>query len=305
MTAMINNGILEQAGSYQHLAVNKIAGALGAEIGGIDLSQPLSDAVFKEVQRAFAEHQVIFFRGQQITPEQHKAFSLRFGGLLEVPFVRSLEGHPEILAIMKGAQEITRRNFGGVWHSDMSYAPEPPLGSILCSRVVPPYGGDTLWSNMYLAYERLSEGMQRMLDPMNVVHSAIRSYGAAGVLVNNGDPASKMDVRTDNRAAAEVTHPAVRIHPVTGRKALYVNSAYSIRFEDMTEEESKPLLDFLFAHCSRPEHTCRLRWSPGTIAMWDNRCTQHLAMNDYDGFDRELHRTTIMGDKPIPATPRP
>ncbi|EYS87461.1 taurine dioxygenase [Cupriavidus sp. SK-4] len=284
---------------YRFIDVQPIAGALGAEITGVDLSKPVPDQTFAEIRSALHDHQVIFFRDQQLTPEQHKAFSARFGSLLEVPFVRALEGHAEILPVMKGKTEKTRRNFGGAWHTDMSYAEVPPLGSALYARVIPPYGGDTLWASMYQAYDALSDGLKLVLDKLRAVHSPVRSYGAGGAVVNNGDPAHKMDVRTDDRANSEILHPVVRVHPVTGKKALYVNSTYTLRFEGMTEEESAPLLQYLYAHAARPEFTCRFRWSRGALAVWDNRCTQHLAMNDYDGFDRELHRTTIAGDRPV------
>ena len=285
--------------TYRHLEVQPIAGALGAEIRGVDLSRHLSDDVFEEVRGALHDHLVIFFRDQTLTPEQHIDFSARFGELLEVPFVRALEGFPTILPVMKGKSESKKRLFGGLWHTDMSYAEEPPLGSALYGRVIPPYGGDTMLANMYRAYDALSDQLKQILDGLYAVHSPVRSYGAGGAVVNNGDPAHKMDVRTDGRATNEVTHPVIRIHPSTGKKALYVNSTYTLRFDGMTQEESEPLLQFLYRHAGRPEFTCRFRWTPGALALWDNRCTQHLAMNDYDGFDREMHRTTIAGDRPI------
>lgn len=287
---------------YHFINIQPIAGALGAEIHGVDLSQPMSNEAFEEVRSALHDNLVIFFRDQHLTPDQHKAFSGRFGELLEVPFVRALEGHPEILPVRKGKQEQTKRNFGGHWHTDMSYAEIPPLGSALYARVIPPYGGDTMWASMYSAYDALSDGLKQILDNLRAVHSPVRSYGAKGAVVNNGDPAHKMDVRTDERASSEVTHPVIRVHPATGRKALYVNSTYTLRFEGMSEEESAPLLQYLYSHLARPEFTCRFRWTPGALAVWDNRCTQHLAMNDYDGFDRELHRTTIAGDRPMAVT---
>jgi taurine dioxygenase len=288
--------------TYRHIEVQPIAGSLGAEVGGVDLSKPLSDAVFEEIHKAWMAHLVIFFRNQELTPDQHLAFSRRFGELLEVPFVRALENYPEILPVMKGAEERGKRNFGGIWHSDMSYTAEPPMGSALYARVIPPFGGDTLWTSMYRAYDTLSDGMKQMLDQLYVVHSAVKSYGAYGLAVNNADPAHKMAITSDDRANQEIAQPVVRVHPVTGKKALYVNRAYSIRFKDMTEEESAPLLQYLFTHSTRPDFTCRFRWTSGSLALWDNRCTQHLPLNDYDGFDRELYRTTIAGDRPIPVS---
>jgi taurine dioxygenase len=286
---------------YKFIDVAPIAGSIGAEIKNVSLTDDFSTEVFDEITHAFHEHAVIFFRGQELTPEQHKSFSRRFGDLLEVPFVKALEGHPEILPVTRAAKETSKRNFGGLWHSDMSYAATPPLGSVLYSKVIPPVGGDTMWTNMYVAFERLSPAMKNMLEGLNAVHSPVKSYGSNGVLINNADPAHKMDIQTGEGADTEVIHPVVRIHPATGRKALYVNSTYTLRFEGMTEEESAPLLNFLFNHCVRPEFTCRFRWTPGAVAVWDNRCTQHLAMNDYQGFDRELYRTTIVGDRPIPV----
>lgn len=289
---------------YKFLEAAPISGALGAEISGISLAQDLSDDVFEEIKHAFHEHSVIFFRDQVLSPEQHKKFSKRFGDLLEVPFVKALEGHPEILPVVRGAAETNKRNFGGLWHSDMSYSSTPPLGSVLYSKVIPPYGGDTMWASMYRAYESFSPAFRNMLESLNAVHSPVKSYGSNGVLTNNADPAHKMDINTGSGADAEIVHPVVRIHPETGKKALYVNSTYTLRFEGMTEEESSPLLNFLFSHCARPEFTCRFRWTPGSVAVWDNRCTQHLAMNDYQGYDRELYRTTIAGDVPVAAARR-
>ncbi len=286
---------------YKTINVSPIAGSIGAEIGNVCLSDDLPDEVFAEIRQAFHAHSVVFFRGQDLTPEAHKNFSRRFGELLQVPFVKALEGHPEILPVKRAASETSKRNFGGLWHSDMSYSRTPPLGSVLYSKVIPPTGGDTMWASMYLAYESLSPAMQTMLEGLRAVHSPMKSYGAQGALVNNTDPAHAMDIHTGTGADAEVAHPVVRVHPETGRKALYVNSTYTLRFEGMTDEESAPLLSFLYSHCARPEFTCRFRWTPGAVALWDNRCTQHLAMNDYKGFERELYRTTIMGDAPIAA----
>jgi taurine dioxygenase len=288
---------------YKHIEVRPISGALGAEIHNVTLSQKLSEEVFSEIHHAWMTHLVVFFRNQDLTPDQHIAFSKRFGELLEVPFVRALPDYPQILPVMKGASEKKKRVFGGIWHTDMSYTAEPPMASALYGRVLPPFGGDTLWANMYLAYDTLSEGMKAFLDQLVVVHSAVKSYGAYGIAVNNGDPAHKMAVTSDERAYQEQEHPAVRIHPVTKKKAIYINSAYSIRFKDFSEEESAPILQYLFTHITRPEFTCRFRWDKGSLALWDNRCTQHLPLNDYDGFDRELYRTTIAGDRPIPVSP--
>lgn len=281
---------------YQTIEVRPIAGAMGAEISGVDLAEPLGNQAFAEIHRAFLQYQVVFFRDQSLTPEQHKAFSARFGALECIPFVKGMAEHPEIISIVKEASESNTYNFGGKWHSDLSFQENPPLGSALYALEVPSFGGDTMWANMYRAYERLSPGMRRMLDGLVAVHSARRSYGPQGQFKN--DDIKSMRIDNSEAAMDEMEHPVVRTHPETGRKCLFVNPVYTIRFKDMTEEESKPLLDYLQDRCIEPENTCRFRWSSNTLALWDNRCTQHLALNDYDGSRREMRRTTIAGDRP-------
>ncbi len=286
---------------YTRIEVTPIAGALGAEIGGVDLAQPLDADTLAEIRRAFLEHLVIFFADQRLTPEQHKAFSRRFGPLAVMPYVKPLEAHPEIIAVRKEAEERSISVFGGDWHSDFTSLEEPPLGSVLYALEVPSHGGDTLWSNMYEAYDALSAGMRRLLDGMTAMHSG-HVYGAArpptGIRTSQSIEISRGNAEAD----VERPHPVVRVHPETGRKALYVNKIYTTRFADMTEAESRPLLDFLYAHATRPEFTCRYRWRQGSLAMWDNRCTLHYAVNDYDGQRRLMHRTTITGDRPVGPT---
>ncbi|MBV8889597.1 MAG: TauD/TfdA family dioxygenase [Alphaproteobacteria bacterium] len=277
------------------ISVEPIAGALGAEIGGVDLAEPLEEAVIGEIRRALLDHLVIFFRDQHLTPEQHLVFGRRFGSLQVHDFVGGTEGYPEIIEVRKEPEET--RNFGGGWHTDVSYLERPALGSVLYAREVPEFGGDTMFANQYLAYETLSEGMRAMLDGMIAVHSARRPYGINSARARSG-PAS-MRIRLGEDAEAEIEHPVVRTHPETGRKALYVNGNFTIRFKDMTEEESAPLLDFLERHAVRPEFTCRFRWQPNAIAFWDNRCVQHNAINDYQGQRRVMHRVTIEGERPV------
>ena len=281
------------------IEVSPIAGAIGAEIGGVDLSQPLDDATFAEVRKAFDEHLIIFFRDQKITPEQHLAFAGRFGEFDIHPFAAGLPDHPEVLPVIKETDDHGG-NFGGLWHSDVTFYERPPLGSILYGIDVPEYGGDTLFANQYLAYETLSDGMKEMLDGMTAVHSATRVYGNSGSSVNRfGAGVKSMKVRTGDDADETVEHPIIRLIPETGRKALFVNGSYTIRFSGWTEAESKPLLDYLCAHAARPEFTCRFRWQKGSIAFWDNRCAQHYALNDYHGQRREMHRVTIVGERPM------
>jgi taurine dioxygenase len=278
-------------GDYRTLEVRPIAGALGAELGGVDLAGDLSDAVVAEIRQAFLDHLVVFFRDQDLSPERYLAFARRLGRPIEYPFVRGLPGLPEIIEVRKLEHE--RVNFGGVWHSDTAYLDEPPMGSMLLAREVPPYGGDTLFANMYLAYESLSAGMRRLLDGLVAVNSSAKADNT-----RTREDSMKSARRPDARDEYVAEHPVVRTHPDTGRQALYVNVAHTTRFADMTEEESAPLLDFLFRHQVRPEFTCRFRWEPGSLAFWDNRCAQHNPVNDYHGFRRRMHRITLAGIRP-------
>jgi len=285
---------------FHSITVRPVAGSLGAEITGIDLAAPLSNAVATEIRRAFVDHLVLFFRDQTLTPEQHLAFSRLFGRLVRMPYVRHLEDYPDIIAVLKEADERNISTFGNAWHSDFSFLEEPPLGSTLYAREVPNYGGDTLFANMYEAYEALSDGMKRMLASMRAMHAG-RPYGTGG-LPKDVKTSRSIGIERDNpEADRERAHPVVRLHPESGRKALFVNAIYTTRFEGMTEAESRPLLDFLFHHCQRPEFACRFRWAQGSLAVWDNRCTLHYAVNDYDGQRRLLHRITVAGERPVGA----
>lgn len=280
--------------NYVHLIADPIAGALGAEIRGVALTDELSDDVVAEIRQALLDHKVIFFRDQKLTPEQQIAFARRFGPLEEHDFVAGLPDHPEIIRVVREADESSM-NFGGAWHTDVTHQECPALGSVLYALDVPPYGGDTLFSNQYLAWETLSPGMQRMLDGMEAVHTARGPFGPQGRSRSNW---KNMQVETSEKALEEMVHPVVRTHPETGRKALFVNRTFTVRFKDMTEAESAPLLEFLFEHASREQFTCRFRWTPGAVAFWDNRCVLHFALNDYTGFRREMHRVAISGDRP-------
>jgi alpha-ketoglutarate-dependent taurine dioxygenase len=282
--------------AYEAIAVAPVAGALGAEVTGVDLAAPLPDAVIGEIRRALLDRQVVFFRDQNLTPEQHLAFGRRFGALQIHDYVEAMPGYPEILEVRKEPEE--KRNFGGGWHSDVSYLERPSLGSVLYALEVPDWGGDTMFANQYLAYEALSPGMQRLLDGLVAIHSARRPYGPNAERAQDYGPSS-MRFRFSAEAEAEVEHPVVRTHVETGRKALYVNRNFTIRFKDMTEAESAPLLEFLYEHAARPEFTCRFRWRPGSVAFWDNRCVQHYALNDYHGRRRLMHRVTIEGERPV------
>jgi taurine dioxygenase len=281
--------------SYKFIDATPIAGALGAEIGGVSLADDLSDAVIAEVRRALLDHLVIFFRDQQLTPEQQIAFARRFGPLEEHDFVKGMPEYPEIIRVVREADEKTM-NFGGTWHSDVTHQQCPALGSILYAVDVPPYGGDTMFSNQYLAYQTLSPGMQRMLAGLTAIHSARGPFAPDGRSSTNW---KNMQVETSEKAYEEVEHPVVRTHPETGRKMLFVNRTFTVRFKDMSEQESKPLLEYLFAHASHERLTCRFRWTPGAVAFWDNRAVLHHALNDYAGHRREMRRVAIAGDRPV------
>jgi taurine dioxygenase len=272
------------------IGVHPVAGALGAEISGVDLAR-LDDATTAAIRQAWLEHLVIFFRDQDLTPAQFLAFARRFGEPIEYPFVKGLPDHPHIIPVLKLAHETI--NFGGIWHSDTAYLEQPPMASTLIAREVPPAGGDTEFANMYLAYETLSDGMKRMLEGLSAVNSS-----ASADVSRTREDRIKDSARADAKKEYVAAHPVVRVHPETGRRALYVNVAHTVAFEGMTKEESAPLLQYLFRHQVRPELTCRFRWHPGSIALWDNRCAQHNAINDYPGQQRLMHRITLAGDRP-------
>ncbi len=273
------------------LAVTPIAGALGAEIGGVDLSTDLPDATVKSIRQAWLEHGVIFFRNQTLPPDRLLALAERFGDVLEYPFVRGLDGYPEIIPVVKLEHE--RHNFGGVWHTDTAYLEQPPMATMLVAREVPPYGGDTLFASGTKAYEALSVGMRHLLAGLHAVNSSAKAE-----VSKTREDRVKDSARTDARSEYNAEHPVVRTHPETGRKSLYVNIAHTQRFAGMTDEESAGLLAYLFQHQIRPEFTCRFRWEPGSLALWDNRCVLHNPINDYHGHRRVMHRVTLRGDTP-------
>jgi taurine dioxygenase len=272
--------------------IKPISGALGAVIEGVDLSRGVTASLAADIRRVFLDFQVIFLRGQNLTPAQFLAFAQVMGQPIEYPFVKGIEGFPHIIEVKKLEHE--KVNFGGIWHSDTTYLEVPPMGSMLLSREVPPFGGDTLFANQYLAYEALSDTMKRLLDGL----VGISSSAKADVSKTREDR-----IKSDGNAAApkeyRALHPIVRTHPETGRKALYVNVAHTSGIEGMADEESAPILNFLFAHQVKPEFTCRFAWEPNAIAFWDNRCTQHNPVNDYHGYRRVMHRITLQGDRPV------
>ena len=268
-----------------------LAGALGAEVLGCDLST-MDEAGFAAVHQAFLDHQVLVFRDQDLTPETYVAVARRFGDPVEYPFAKGIEGFPEITMIVKEPHQTS--NFGGMWHSDTTYKPEPPKATMLLCRETPEAGGDTIFACQYRAYEALSGGMKSLLSGLKGVSSSAKN---ASVLraTHLATGSMKGTEKDDTLTAA---HPAVRAHPETGRNALYVNRSHTVAFEGMTEAESAGTLEYLFQHQIQPEFTARVRWAPGTLVIWDNRSSQHCAINDYDGHRREMWRITLAGDVP-------
>lgn len=281
---------------YRRIEVQPIAGALGAEIGGVDLSQPLDDETFDEIHQAFLDHLVIFFRDQNLTPEQHIQFSERFGPLHRNDFINELSDNPEIVIVSR--EPTDKFVFGNDWHADVTYTKVPSLGSMLYALEVPEFGGDTLFSNLYIAYETLSDAMKEMLDGLRGLHTAGTIFGKDGAYMANAytDRQQGTKIRYHETSEEIVAHPIIREHPETGRKGVFVCSIFTIGIEGMTEEESRPILNFLFEHSTRPDFTSRFRWQKGSLALWDNRCTLHYALNDTAGCKRLLHRTTILDD---------
>jgi taurine dioxygenase len=274
---------------FASIKVKKVAGGAGAEIHNVDL-RALDDTTVAEIRKVFLDHGVVFFRDQELTPQEFLDFSGRFGKPVEYPFVKGIEGYPEIIQVLK--RESEKVNFGGVWHSDTTYLDEPPLGTILMARELPPCGGDTMWSNQYAAYEALSDGLKKTLNGLLCCQSSAKANAS-----NTREDRVK-DLGKDDVKDYVVYHPVVRTHPETGRKALFCNVAHTTHFEGWTQEESEPLLQFLFQHQIKPEFTCRFKWELGSIAFWDNRCVQHYPINDYHGYKRLMHRITLAGDRP-------
>lgn len=269
-----------------------LSGSCGAEVRGVDLACDLSPERTRELKRALGEYGVLVFRDQSLTPEDHLAMGEAFGGVNVNRFFKAVDGHPGVAEVRKEADQT--ENIGGDWHTDHSYDIEPALGSILVARELPPYGGDTLFASMYKAYESLSDGMKRMLGELRAVHSSRRAFGPnANYVRRGGDLAGRFG--NNEAAVQDSVHPVIIRHPETGRKALYVNRGFTIRFDGWTEQESQPLLQQLYNHGKRPEFTCRVRFLPGTVVFWDNRCTWHCALNDYAGHRRLMHRVTVEG----------
>ena len=276
---------------YNTIEVNPLGGALGAEISGIDLNEAISDEQLTEVRQVFGQYAVIFFRNQNLTPENEIRFAKRWGEINTNRFFSSVEGYPQIALVVKEPDQ--KNNIGGSWHTDHSYDIAPALGSMLFAHEVPISGGDTVFASMYKAYETLSDGLKSTLSNLRARHSSVHVFGAARAANGNDDTVGR--IKNPEAATQEAIHPVVISHPETGRRSLYVNPGFTLGFEGWSDEESKPLLEYLYAHAARPEFTCRFQWKAGSIAFWDNRATWHLAVNDYQGHRRMMHRITIEG----------
>ncbi len=282
-----------QQAEYETITVDKLSPAVGAEIGGVDIASGISDQQFDEVRRAFIDNGVIFFRDQDLTPEQHIAFAERWGEINVNRFFRPVEDHPRIAEVRKEPDQV--KNIGVNWHTDHSYDQIPAMGSILYAREVPDLGGDTCFAGMAAAYEALSDGMKAMLRTLRAEHSSRHAFGALRPAQVGGDIGAR--IGNADAATQDATHPVVIEHPLSGRPSLYVNTDFTLRFEGWTDEESKPLLEFLYRHATMEAFTCRFRWTAGAIAIWDNRAVQHRALNDYHGHRRLMHRITLEGEK--------
>ena len=277
--------------SYRHIVVTPLSAGLGAEIAGLDLREPLSDAVFVELRRAYDRFGMIAFRDQDLSPEEHIAFAERWGDIDVNRFFSPVAGHPQVAEVRKDPEDDS--NIGGTWHTDHSYDPVPAMGSLLYARELPSCGGDTLFASTAVAYRALSPGLQRTLEGMKAIHSSRHFFGQGPHARDSRDHGRRF--RKFGQEIQEALHPVVITHPRSGEKMLYVNPLFTVRFEGWSEAESKPLLDYLFAQATRPEGTCRFAWREGSMVFWDNLATWHYALNDYPGQRRVMHRITLEG----------
>jgi len=274
------------------MQIQPVSDSLGAKVSGVDLSRPLDEATLKDLRRAHAQHGVLFFRDQALSSEDHVRFAESWGEININRFFTPVDGHPKVAEVRKEPEQ--KINIGGGWHTDHSYDQIPALGSILLALEVPETGGDTLFAGMYAAWEALSDGLKETLSGMNAVHSSRHVFGDGAITKQFAE----LDERLGNAEAAtqDAVHPVAITHPQSGRKALYVNPGFTLRFEGWSGEESAPLLKYLYRHATKPEFTYRFRWKSGSIAFWDNRSTWHYALNDYPGRRRLMHRITLEGE---------
>ncbi|MDO9429885.1 MAG: TauD/TfdA family dioxygenase [Pseudomonadota bacterium] len=279
------------------ISVTPQATGFGAEVAGLDLSKPLSPEILAEVKAAWASHSVVAFPNQPLSLDALEAFTQQIGAFGVDPFIAPMPGRPNVLELRREPDEKAT-NFGAGWHSDWSFQKEPPAATLLRSEVTPPVGGDTLFADCSRAYDALSDAMKAVLAPLRAIHSATRAYGTQGVFARETEKRT-MEIIVSSEADKTLSHPLVRTHPVTGRKALFVSPTYTVGIEGMSLKESHAILGFLFAHMTQEEFIYRHKWRAGMLLMWDNRCTVHLAEGGYDGHLRVMHRTTVAGDAPV------
>jgi taurine dioxygenase len=296
-TGLFNN----HAKDYRHITVEPIAAAMGAEVKGVEIAK-VTDAQFEEIADALYRHKMIFLRDQDMTPTDQERFTLRFGPFGKDAYTTGMPGHPDVQPVIKEAEDRVLSVFGGSWHTDSPFLPRPPSISLLYGVEIPPFGGDTMWSNMALAYATLSEPMKGVVNPLRV-HMSAKEVAKTIEPPKDGKEGQgaigSMKLTFDRKAIVDgAFHPLVRTHPVTHEKALYVDCAYAVGIEGMRDVEAEAILGFLRDHITQAAFTCRLRWTPGTFTMWDNRLTIHHAFNDHDGYRREMHRTTVLGEVP-------
>jgi alpha-ketoglutarate-dependent taurine dioxygenase len=292
--------------SYRHIEARPLAAAMGGEICGVDAAR-VTDEQFQELRQALFRHKMIYLRQQKLTHGEHEAFSLRFGPFAEDAYTQGVPGHRNVHPLIKQADDRSRMVFGEGWHTDSPFLAQPPSITILYSIEIPPFGGDTTWANSALAYAMLSDPYRRMIQGLKVHFSMRDVLKSVHDAVDVGDsPIGRLAATRDAERLSDDllrkirgnTHPMVRTHPVTGEKALYVDPSYGIGIEGMLPEESAPILRFLTEHLTQPAFTCRLRWESSMLTLWDNRLCVHQAYNDYQGYRRELYRTTVSGETP-------
>jgi taurine dioxygenase len=286
--------LASRVGSAGEIAVRPLSGVLGAEILGVDLSQPLSDPEFSEIRQALVDYEVVFFRDQELSREDQVAFAQRFGKPDIHPIADGMQEHPEVIKVWKPAGESA--SFGTGWHTDNSFFENPTILSFLYGVTLPPFGGDTLYASTTRAYQALSKTMRSMLDGLVAVHSASRAYDpkTTGEAKYKGETA--ITYHYSSVIEEEVEHPVIRQHPLSGRRAIYVNPMFTQRIIGLTARESDALLEFLYRHVAQPDFHCRFRWQPGSLAVWDNRVTQHYALDDYREYERLMYRVTVSAD---------
>jgi alpha-ketoglutarate-dependent taurine dioxygenase len=296
-TSAANN----RAGDYSHISVRPMAGSMGAEISGIGGAldvRSLDDDEMAEIRRANDDHLVVFFRDQELTPAELETFTARWGEFGDDPYLKGMDEHPHVVRVRKEADEKVPLVFGGAWHSDWSFQTTPPAYTILFGVDVPDHGGDTLWANMYLATEYASETFRSLLRSLDAVHSPAMGYGPGAT---HNELIENMDIEYGERGTETHRHPMIRRHPRTGRETLFVNPVYTVGINGMREEEAQAILGQIHEVATNPVHLCRFRWEPGSMAVWDNRCTMHLPLGDYHGARREMWRTTVKGEVPVRA----